>query len=93
MGLVLGVRQPLNLVPERYRGEYPDGLWPVLFQAWERGIAIQGDFARAAASEVALAASCGWISNVDPDGSRYGNRWRITAAGLYALQHKDLMTR
>lgn len=77
--------------PERYRGEFPSNLWEVLKQAWMHGIAIQGDFARALAPEVSLAASCGWITSIDLDGNSYSNRWRITAAGLYALSHKEYM--
>lgn len=77
--------------PEHYHGDYPPHIWDVLKQAWMHGIAIQGDFARAVAAEVALAASCGWITSIDLDGSSYSNRWRITAAGLTALTHKEYM--
>lgn len=75
-----------------YRGDLPDTIWAVLTLAWQHGIATQGDWARALAVDVALAASCGFISSIDPSGNSYGNRWRITAAGLHALQHKDYMT-
>ena len=76
----------------RFHGEYPDGLWSVLVLVWERGLTTQGDWARALAPEVALAASCGFISNITPDGASYSNRWRITASGLLALERKDFFT-
>lgn len=74
-----------------YHGEYPVGLWFILDHIWQNGLATQGDWARALAPEIALAASCGFISNVNPQGDTYSNRWRITAAGLYALQHKEFL--
>lgn len=68
-----------------YRGEYPPQLWAVLSICHERYISIQSDWARALAPEVALAASLGWVSNIDPDGLHYTKQWRITPAGLTAL--------
>lgn len=69
----------------RYRGDYPDQLWAVLMIAHERYISVSGDWARALAPEVALAASLGWLSNIAPDGASYSNKWRITVPGLMAL--------
>lgn len=49
-------------------------------------MAVSGDWARSTASETALAASMGLITNIDPDGSQYGNRWRVTPKGLHVLK-------
>jgi hypothetical protein len=68
-----------------FHGDYPPSLWAVLTLAHDRYISCQGDWARALAPEVALAASLGWLSNIDPDGLHYSNKWRITPAGLTAL--------
>jgi hypothetical protein len=72
-----------------YTGPFPPDLWLVLKEAWKGGISLQGDFARQHSAEVALAASCGFISNVDPDGRSYRTRWRITAAGLTCYSNKE----
>lgn len=80
------------VVMSPYTGDFPPHLWFLLDYIWQHGLATGGDWARALAPEVALAASCGFISNVSPDGGTYSNRWRITASGLYALQHKDFMS-
>lgn len=72
-----------------YRGEYPEGLWAVLEACLHGGLALQGDFSRALAPEVALAASLGYISVVDLDGRAYRKQWHITNAGLVALEHKE----
>lgn len=60
-------------------------------EAHERGVAVQSNFARALSPQVALAASLGWITTVDPGGRTYSRIWRITVAGLTALNNKDLM--
>lgn len=57
----------------------------------QAGLHVQGNFARAYAAEVALAASLGWITTVDPNGQAYGRVWHITVAGLTALNNKELM--
>lgn len=75
-----------------YLGHLPEGLWDVLTVAWEANISIQGDFARSHASEVALAASLGWLSNISPDGLTFSRHWRITAPGLTAIKHKEFLT-
>jgi hypothetical protein len=68
-----------------YSGDYPPQLWAVLSIAHDRFVSVQGDWARALAPEVALAASLGWLSNILPDRETYDNKWRITPAGLTAL--------
>ena len=74
-----------------YAGPLSDDTWLVLKHAWKHGgISLQCDFARQNAIELALCASQGWISTVDPDGKAYRNRWRITNAGLTMLKHKDM---
>lgn len=75
--------------PSRYSGPLPSTIWDVLKYAWKRGIYLQSDFARGFSPEIALAASMGWLSNIDPDGKHYRGQWRITSAGLIALEHKD----
>lgn len=72
-----------------YQGEVPPGLWDVLEAAHEGGIALKGDFARALAPEVALAASLGYISVVSVSGLTWTPKWNITLMGLDALQHKE----
>lgn len=62
-----------------------------MMRAWTSGVSIQGDFARTNAEDMALAASLGWISTVDPNGLAYRRQWRITVAGLSALHNKELM--
>lgn len=74
-----------------YHGPIPAGLWDVLSQAHEGGISVQSNFARSYSLEVALAASLGWVSTITPTGLAYSRVWRITMAGLSALQHKELM--
>lgn len=74
----------------RYFGTYPPGLWYVLQTAWEGHISLQSNFAREHSVLVALAASCGWLSTIDPDGKSYRTQWHLTAAGLTALQNKEL---
>lgn len=76
-----------------YRGPIPSDLWGLLAIVWERGsLSVQSDWARALAPYVALAASMGFLSTIDLAGDTYSTRWRITAAGLTALQHKDYLT-
>lgn len=74
-----------------YHGPLPPNIWLVVTYAHEQGIAVQSNFARAFSAEVALAASLGWITTVDPGGQTFGRIWRITIAGLTALNNKDLM--
>jgi len=72
-----------------YRGEVPEELWLVLRTAWGRPISIQSDFARRYAVEVCLAASMGLVSTIKPNGSGYTTQWRLTSAGITALEHKE----
>lgn len=74
----------------RYKGDYPPSLWAILALVWERGgLACQSDWARSSATEISLAASLGWLSTIAPGGETYSNRWRLTPAGLQALDHKE----
>jgi hypothetical protein len=74
-----------------YHGPLPEGVWVVATLSHHNGLAVQGNASRELAAEVALAASLGWITTVDPNGQAYGRIWRITVAGLTALHNKDLM--
>ena len=74
-----------------YHGALPEEIWEVLTVAHEGGISVQSNLARVFSIEVALAASLGWITSVDPNGQAYSRIWRITVAGLTALNNKDLM--
>lgn len=74
-----------------YHGPLPDSIWLTMLKVWTSPVAIQGDFARSNAEDVALAASLGWISTVDPNGLAYRRSWRITVSGLSALHNKELM--
>lgn len=76
----------------RYTGHIPEDLWVILRACWKRPIKLQSDLARQYPVEVGLAASMGLISTLDPDGSNYNTTWRITAAGLSALEAKEYMT-
>lgn len=73
-----------------YKGALPAGLWKVLDTAHEKGgISVQGDYARSNSTCLALAASLGWVSTISPDLTEYGKVWRVTVAGLSALQNKE----
>lgn len=74
-----------------YIGPLTDEVWQVLKYTWKFGLALQCDYARSHAQEVALCASQGWVSCVDPDGKSYRPRWRITSIGLALLQHKEAL--
>lgn len=76
-----------------YHGPLPEDLWQVLKHCWKGGISLQSDFARAHSSTIALAASCGWLSTIDPGGKTYRGQWRLTAAGITALDNKELIGR
>jgi hypothetical protein len=71
-----------------YQGPLPVGLWEVLEATLHGGLALQGDFTRALAPEVALAASLGYISVIDITGLTYRPKWHITNAGLSALENR-----
>lgn len=74
-----------------YIGPISDEAWWLLKCVWKWGLALQCDIARKHASELALLASQGWCSTVDPDGRTYRNRWRITEAGILMLKNKDML--
>lgn len=52
----------------------------VVTLAYMEGVAVQSNVARSYASEVACAASLGYITTKVPDG--FGRRWRVTRKGL-----------
>lgn len=63
-----------------------------LEKAWKGGIALQSQFFRDNPRLVALAASLGLITTLDPLGN-YGGIWRITPNGcsqLFNEQSKEL---
>ncbi len=59
-------------------------LTEVLREAWKNGISTKGDFARAHADLIAIAASSGLITT-KVRANEYGRRWLITKLGLEAL--------
>ena len=59
-------------------------LTDVLREAWKNGIATKGDYARAHADQIAIAASCGLITT-KVRANEFGRRWLITKLGLEAL--------
>lgn len=74
-----------------YTGKVPPDVWNLLGLAWEDGIAVSANVAREYATEIALAASLGWISTVSLDGHRYLRVWNVTAEGVSALNHRDML--
>lgn len=60
-------------------------LTDVIRTAWEHGIATKGDYARANANTVAMAASEGLITTITTPGV-YSTRWKPTPLGLTFLQ-------
>lgn len=73
-----------------YLGPIPADMWELLETVWESPLAVSSNIAREHAPLVALAASLGWLSTVQPSGQSYGRLWRITAEGLVALRHRGL---
>lgn len=60
-----------------------------LEKAWKGGIALQSQFFRDNPKVVALAASLGFITSVEPSGN-FGGVWRITPSGCSILfQQKE----
>lgn len=57
----------------------------VLWNAFKNPFAIQSDFAREYAQEVACLASQGFISTQEGPGM-YGRKWRVTGIGLDLLR-------
>lgn len=69
-----------------YLGPIPEPLWAVVRTAFEGGFAVSSNYAREASTEVALAASMGWITTVHLDGLTYGRTWMATLEGAGALR-------
>ena len=59
-------------------------VFQVMERMWINPPSVRGDFCRANATLVAVAASRGYATTALPDGS-YGDRWVITPAGLDRL--------
>lgn len=60
-------------------------LQDVLKKAWQGGgISTKGDFARAHADVIAIAASCGFITT-RVRSNEFGRKWLITKLGLESL--------
>lgn len=81
----MAVGRSRHPVGRGYFGEIPEVLWLILVNAWERGVSVSSDLARACSTEVALAASLGWITTITADGKGYSRIWHITEQGLTAL--------
>lgn len=60
----------------------------VLQRAWLRGFSIQSNFAQQHAAYVAAAASLGYITTRQPDGT-YSNQWHITLLGHTYLEQQE----
>lgn len=67
-------------------------MWDIVEEAWERPFHLASDLARAAAREVAFAASMGWIGNIHPDGRSFSRKWHLTPEGAMALRHRGHLT-
>lgn len=69
-----------------YYGPIPSGVWLVIRRAYEGGISASSNFAREQSTDLALAASLGWVSTISLDGLTYGRVWNATVEGIVALQ-------
>ena len=69
-----------------FRGHLPEAAYEVLSRVYDRPLALASNYARENLPVVCLLASLGYISTVHPDGRDYGAVWRLTAAGLHALE-------
>jgi hypothetical protein len=58
----------------------------VVRAAHSRPFSLQSDFARKEALGVAIAASRGWITCLDPVTQESHNRWLVTHSGLFLLE-------
>lgn len=61
-------------------------MWEILSYAWDGPFFISSNFARENTIPIALAASLGWLSNIQPDGRAFSRKWHLTAEGLYAVR-------
>lgn len=73
-----------------YTGTIPPDIWDTLRHVWSECPRCSSNFSREHAPEVAFLASLGWISTIAPDGLDYRRDWRVTAEGLFALEHRAL---
>lgn len=88
----LALGRSRHKVGRGYFGPLPGTIWPIIRRAWEEGIAVSSNIAREASTEIALAASLGWITTVTADGLGYSRIWHVTETGLTALnesKHED----
>ena len=67
----------------------PTTLRTIVDEAWKRGIAISGDFARENAALVGMAASMQLITTW-ATANIYGHRWQVTTKGLRWLSEHEL---
>lgn len=81
--------RPKSVSHGSYHGPVPRKLWDILRVSWEQGLAVQSNYAREHASEVALAASMGFISTVSLDGRKYQRVWNVTHEGVVAFTNRE----
>lgn len=65
---------------------YTRELYNIVYVAHVGGFTVSSDLARAEAGWVAMAATLGFITTREPDGS-YGRTWFVTKAGLDYLDN------
>lgn len=65
----------------------------VLFKAYEKGFAVQSNYARAHAQEVGALASMGFITTKVVRGSNpiFGRMWRVTLDGMKLLDEEGIV--
>lgn len=66
-----------------------DTLATVVERAWRQGVSLQSQFFREHPKLVALAASLGLITTIDPQGN-YGGIWRVTPEGCSQLFNNEI---
>ena len=59
----------------------------VLLRAWTEPFFVSSDFARYNALVVALCASMGMITVVEPTGLRFGRTWHATPWGIHFMEY------
>jgi hypothetical protein len=67
----------------------PTTLSIIVAEAWKRGIAISGDFAREHAALVGMAASMQLITTWS-GADTYSHRWQVTTKGLRWLNEQEI---
>lgn len=60
----------------------------MITKAWDQPFHASSNYARAESTAVAFAASMGWISTIDPNGTTFSRLWHVTAEGLIALRSR-----